>query len=154
MAAQRELYRSLLSVASREQESIVAGDVERLTALVEQKEELLDHLHALETERMTALVAIQMATGIRAETATISEVAARLPAGTAEALQRAARELRAEALALEEAHAANGRLLENSRALVDRWVHYLRMVLAGSIYTPDGNDNRATPGGRALDRSA
>src|SRR3546814_17037660 len=53
--SQRDLYRSLLGVASHEQDAIVTGDVERLTALVDRKEELLDHLRALETERMTAL---------------------------------------------------------------------------------------------------
>lgn len=153
LATQRDLYRALIGVASNEQTAIIEGDVERLTSLVEQKEELLDHLRALETERMTALVAIQMATGIEPETATLSEIAARLPGDTADALTRAGRELRAEALALEEAHSVNAQLLRNSRSLVDRWVHYLRTVLAGSLYTPDGVSN-ANAGGRSLDRSA
>ena len=153
MAAQRDLYRSLLGVASSEQEAIVVGDVERLTALVEQKEELLDHLRALETERMTALVAIEMATGIHADTATLSDIAAHLPGDAADALHRAGRELRAEALALEEAHGVNERLLRNSRSLVDRWIHYLRTVLAGSLYSQDGGAVVGA-GGRALDRSA
>ena len=79
MAGQRDLYRSLLGIATREQDAIVAADVERLTQLLEQKEVVMDHLRALETERMTALVAIQMATGIAAEEATVSEIAAHLP---------------------------------------------------------------------------
>jgi len=153
IAAQRDLYRSLLGVASREQEAIVAGDVERLTALVEQQEELQDHLRALETERMTALVAIEMATGIAAETATLSAIASHLPGEVADDLNRAGRGLRAEALALEEAHAVNAQLLRNSRSLVDRWIHYLRAVLAGSLYTPTG-DAASGAGGRALDKSA
>lgn len=153
LATQRDLYRALIGVASNEQSAIVEGDVERLTVLVEQKEELLDHLRALETERMTALVAIQMATGIEPETATLSEIAAHLPIDTAEALSRAGRELRAEALALEEAHAVNAQLLRNSRSLVDRWLQYLRTVLAGSLYTQQGASSAGT-GGRSLDRSA
>ena len=153
LATQRDLYRALIGVASNEQTAIIEGDVERLTALVEQKEELLDHLRALETERMTALVAIQMATGIEPDTATLSEIAAHLPSDTADALNRAGRELRAEALALEEAHTVNAQLLRNSRSLVDRWIHYLRTVLAGSLYTPEGVTN-ANTGGRSLDRSA
>lgn len=153
IAAQRDLYRALLGVASNEQDAIVAGDVERLTTLVEQKEELLDHLRALETERMTALVAIEMATGIQADTATLSDIAAHLPGEIADALHRAGRELRAEALALDEAHAVNAQLLRNSRSLVDRWIHYLRSVLAGSLYTQDGS-TFAGAGGRALDKSA
>lgn len=153
LTGQRELYRRLLGLASQEQDAIVSGDVERLTALVEQKEELLDHLRAMETERMTALVAIEMATGIDAEAATISAIAAQLPAPAAESLHRAGRELRAEAVALEEAHAVNARLLRNSRSLIDRWVHYLKSVLAGSLYTNDGG-TQAVSGGRTLDRSA
>ncbi|MCA9849673.1 MAG: flagellar protein FlgN [Dehalococcoidia bacterium] len=153
LAGQRDLYRALVGIASNEQAAIVDGDVERLTELVEQKENILDHLRAMETERMTALVAIEMATGIAAEGATISEIAAHLPAASAEELQRLGRELKAEAVALEEAHAVNARLLRNSRALIDRWIHYLRSVLAGSLYTSDG-DNVAVAGGRTLDRSA
>lgn len=156
IAAQRDLYRSLIGVASQEQDAIVLGDVERLTALVEQKEELLDHLRALETERMTALVAIQAATGIAADTATLSAIASHLPGEVADELNRAGRELRAEAVALEEAHAVNAQLLRNSRSLVDRWIHYLRTVLAGSLYTPAGDSvaSAAGAGGRALDKSA
>jgi len=153
MAGQRDLYRSLLGIANREQDAIVAADVERLTQLVEQKEVVMDHLRALETERMTALVAIEMATGIAAEAATVSEIAAHLPVIAAEELHRVGRELRAEAVALEEAHAVNARLLQNSRTLIDRWIHYLRNVLAGSLYTNDG-DSPVIAGGRTLDRSA
>lgn len=153
IAAQRDLYRSLLGIASQEQEAIVGGDVERLTSLVERKEELLDHLRALETERMTALVAIQTATGIDPDLATLSEVAAHLPSDLAAGLERAGRELRADAEALQEAHAVNARLLRNSRTLVDRWIHYLRSVLVGSLYTNDGSA-ASIAGSRSLDRSA
>lgn len=153
LTAQHEVYRGLVGIAQDEQAAIVAADVERLTELVERKEVLLDHLRAMETERMTALVAIEMATGISAETATLSEVAAHLPAPAAQALQRAGCELRAEAVALEEVHAVNEHLLQNSRSLIDRWVHYLRTVLAGSLYDASGNSPDAT-GGRTLDRSA
>jgi flagellar biosynthesis/type III secretory pathway chaperone len=153
LTAQREVYRSLLGLAREEQEAIVAADVERLTDLVEQKEVLLDHLRAMETERMTALVAIEMATGVAAERATLSEVAAHLAAPAAEALERAGRELRAEAVALEEVHAVNEHLLQGSRSLIDRWVHYLRSVLAGSLYDSAGKSPDAA-GGRTLDRSA
>lgn len=153
LAGQRDLYRRLVGLATIEQDAIVAGDVERLTELVEQKEHLLDHLRAMETERMTALVAIEMATGIAASEATLSEIAAHLPTAAAEDLERVGRELKAEAVALEEAHAVNARLLRNSRVLIDRWIHYLRTVLAGSLYTSEG-DSPAVAGGRTLDRSA
>lgn len=153
LASQRDLYRSLRGIAFEEQDAIVAGDVERLTALVERKEEVLDHLRALETERMTALVAIQAATGLAPDSATLSEVAAHLPVEMASMLERTGRELRAEALALDEAHEVNARLLGNSRSLVDRWIQYLRTVLAGSLYTQEGTLG-ASAGGRSLDRSA
>jgi hypothetical protein len=47
----------------------------------------------------------------------------------------------------------NAQLLRNSRSLVDRWLQYLRTVLAGSLYTQQGASNAGT-GGRSLDRSA
>lgn len=153
LTGQRDLYRSLFGLAMSEQDAIVAGDVERLTELVNEKETVLDHLRAMETERMTALVAIEMATGIEADHATISEIGAHLPKSLADDLDRVGRELRAEAVALEEAHAVNARLLQNSRSLVDRWINYLRTVLAGSLYTSDG-DSPAVSGARTLDRSA
>ncbi|MGE3961799.1 MAG: flagellar protein FlgN [Dehalococcoidia bacterium] len=153
LAGQRDIYRSLLGLAASEQEAIVAGDVARLTQLVEQKENLLDHLRAMETERMTALVAIDMAIGLPPEEATVTAIAAHLPTPAAEELQRLGRELKAEAVALEEAHAVNARLLRNSRSLIDRWIHYLKTVLAGSLYTSDG-DSPSVSGGRTLDRSA
>lgn len=153
LAGQRDLYRALLGIATREQDAIVAGNVERLTELLEQKEVLLDHLRAMETERMTALVAIEMATGIPAAEATVSEVASRLPAEAAADLERVGRELRAEAVALDETHAVNAQLLHNSRGVVERWLQYLRSLLAGSLYTPDGQ-SAAVGGGRTLDRSA
>lgn len=153
IASQRDVYRALLGLADEERGAIVGGDVERLTRLVDEKEQLLDHLRALETERMTALVAIAAATGIDPERATLSDVAAHLPSEPAAALERSGRELRAEALALQEAHEVNAGLLENSRSLVDRWIHYLRSVLVGSLYTQDGSAATAS-GARSLDRTA
>lgn len=152
MEAQRDMTRRLLGVAQRQQQAIVEGDVENLTASVEESQIFLEHLHALETERMTALVAISMATGVDPNTATLSQIAAALPAGIAETLGRTGEVLCAEATALHETQQVNQRLLESSRALVDRWVNYLRSVLAGGMYTPVGGT--AANGGRTLDRSA
>lgn len=153
MESQGDVYRALLGLAASEQGAILEGDVSRLTEIVRLKEELYDHLRALETERMTALVAIEAATGIAPDEATVSEIASRLPVDHATTLLRTGRELRGQAVALEEAQTANARLLEQSRSLVDRWLQYLRTLLAGSVYTPDGV-TPSLPGGRALDRSA
>lgn len=152
MEAQRDITRQLLSVARRQQQAIVSGDVEALTASVEESQLFLEHLQALETERMTALVAISMATGIDPDTATLSQIAAALPSDAAEAVRRTGQVLRAEATALHETQEVNQRLLESSRTLVDRWVNYLRSVLTGGVYTPAGG--AAANGGRTLDRSA
>lgn len=152
LEAQRDITRQLLGVARRQQQAIVDGDVEGLTASVEESQIFLEHLQALETERMTALVAISMATGVDADRATLSDIAAALPAESAEAVRRSGQALRAEATALKEAEAVNQQLLEGSRSLVDRWVNYLRAVLAGGVYTPAGGT--AAHGGRTLDRSA
>ena len=152
MEAQRDITRQLLSVARRQQRAIVDGDVAELTASVEDAQIFLEHLQALETERMTALVAISLATGIDPDTATLSQIAASLPVDAAEAVRRTGQVLRAEATALHETQEANQRLLESSRVLVDRWVSHLRSILAGGVYTPAGG--AAADGGRTLDRSA
>jgi flagellar biosynthesis/type III secretory pathway chaperone len=153
LTAQHEVYRALVSLAREEQSAIIDADVERLTALVDRKETLLDQLRAMETERMTALVAIEAATGLPVDTTTLAEIAAQLPSAPASALDRTARGLRAEALELQEVHATNEQLLLGSRSLIDRWVNYLRSVLAGSLYDHTGG-SPITAGGRTLDRSA
>lgn len=152
LEAQRDVTRQLLSVARRQQQAIVSGDVEELTASVDEFQVFMEYLQALETERMTALVAISMATGIDPEVATLSQIAAALPSDVAETVLRTGQTLRAEATALHETQEVNQRLLESSRSLVDRWVNYLRSVLAGGVYAPDGGT--AVSGGRTLDRSA
>lgn len=152
LEAQTDITRQLLGVARRQQRAIVDGDVEALTASVEESQIFLEHLAALETERMTALVAIAMATGVDPESATLSDITAALPVEPAEAVRRAGMTLRVEAIALQEMQATNQGLLESSRSLVDRWVNYLRSVLAGGVYTPAGGT--AANGGRTLDRSA
>ena len=152
LEAQCDLTRQLLGAAHRQQRAIVDGDIEALTATVEESQVFLEHLQALETERMTALVAIAMATSIEPDSATLSEIAAALPSEPAEAVRRTGLALRAEATALREAEAVNQQLLEGSRSLVDRWVNYLRSVLAGGVYTPAGGTTGN--GGRTLDRSA
>lgn len=153
MTAQRDIYRELLALASREQEAIVTSDVVDLTEVLELQETLFDHLRALETERMTALVAIEAATGLDAEHATLSEIAAALPRDAASALTRTGMALRGEAAALQEMNQVNAHLLRGSRALVDRWIQYLRTVLSGSIYTAQGGGGATLPGGRALDKT-
>lgn len=153
MASQHDIMRALFARAQREQEAIVSGDVAALTAVVDEQRQLMDHLDSLETDRMTALMAIATATGTDVTSATLSEIAAMLPADEAAALTRQGQELRAQAVALREAQDVNERLLERSRALVDRWLHYLRSLLSGSLYTASG-DSGAMPGGRSLDKSA
>jgi len=58
-----------------------------------------------------------------------------------------------EGIALQQEQDVNERLITHSRALVDRWLHYLRSVLGGTLYTATGGTGGA-PGGRSLDRSA
>ncbi|MPZ98536.1 MAG: hypothetical protein GEU80_04200 [Dehalococcoidia bacterium] len=80
LIAQDELYTSMLGICRREEDAIVSADVATLTALTEEKEQLIEHLNALETERMTALVAIAAATDdLDAGTATLTQLEAVLP---------------------------------------------------------------------------
>ena len=153
MTSQHDIMRAMLALAQRQQDAIVLGDVTVLTTVIDEQQQLVDHLNSLETERMTALVAIAAATGLDASTATLSEIAAALPAEQASALTQQGQQLRAQAVALRQAEDVNEHLLERSRSLVDRWLHYLRTLLSGSLYTASGAAG-GMPGGRSLDKSA
>ena len=153
LTSQQEIVRAMRALAEQQQQAIVSGNVEVLTDVVEEQQQLMEHLNALETERMTALVAIAAATGLDAESATISAIAATLPLEHATVLTRQGQDLRAEAIALEQMQDVNDQLLETSRSLVDRWLQYLRSVLSGSLYTANGGTG-GMPGARSLDRSA
>ena len=153
LATERDLYLSMLSLSTREEVAIIGDDVESLTELVNEKEELLEHLSALETERMTAIVAISAATGLDPETATLTQISEVVPAIDGLRLLENGMALRTQAVALAQANQRNERLLEASRGLVDRWIQYLKTVLSNSVYMPDGrlDDSRDA---RSLDRSA
>jgi len=154
LASQRVIVDAMLALAQRQQDAIVAGDVEVLTSVVDEQQQMVDHLNSLETERMTALVAIAVAIGLDdASTITLTEVAAALPEAEGAALAAQGNALRSQAEALRQTQDLNDRLLERSRALVDRWLQYLRTLLSGSLYTASGSAGEL-PGGRALDRSA
>lgn len=153
LTTQQDLLRAMRGLAEHEQQAIIAGDIHALTEVVEQQQQLVEHLNALETERMTALVAIAAATGLDAESVTISAIAATLPLERASELTRQGQDLRAEAIALRQVQDVNEQLLESSRGLVDRWLNYLRSVLSGSLYTATGGTG-GMPGARSLDRSA
>ena len=154
LVEQGEAYRSLLALSVSEEHAIVGGDVEQLTELIGEKERMLELLAALETERMIALTSIVL--GIRRDppTITLSEVARHAEPSAAETLMEAGMLLRAQAVALQQANERNSKLLEGSRALIERWVQYLRAVVAGSLtYTAEGEPNDRD-GTRVLDRSA
>jgi flagellar biosynthesis/type III secretory pathway chaperone len=153
LGAQEAIYEAMLGLAAREEVAIVAGDVATLTTLVEEQEHLIEHLHALETERMTALTAIASAAEVDAADLTLSEIVARLPSEAAAALTETGVQLRGRAMALGEANERNAQLLRSSRALVDRWIQYLRMLLSGSLYNASGTAALGD-GRRRLDRSA
>ncbi|MFA7250116.1 MAG: flagellar protein FlgN [Dehalococcoidia bacterium] len=152
MSSQHEILRAMRALAEEQQQAIVSGDVHALTDVVEQQRELVEHLDALETERMTALVAIAAATGLDADTASLAAIAATLPLDRASALTRQGQELRDEAITLQQLQDVNDQLIERSRTLVDRWLHYLKTVLSGSLYTASG-ESGSMPGARSLDRS-
>lgn len=153
LETERDLYLSMLELSTREEVAIVGDDVEQLTDVVNEKEDLLDHLTALETERMTMIVAISSATGLDPETATLTQISEVVPAMDGLRLMESGMALRTQAVALEQANLRNERLLEASRGLVDRWIQYLKTVLNNSVYTPDGQLDDSRDVG-SLDRSA
>lgn len=154
LAEESRLCAQLLAVTDREQDAITASDVERLTALVDEKEQLLELLAALETERMTAITAIALATGRPADALTITEVADLAAPEERASLLVTGEELRRTGVALAEANTRNARLLEASAELVERWTQYLKNVISRSLtYQQDGTV-QGTQGQRVLDRTA
>ena len=152
LATERDIYISMLALTTREELAIVGDDVEALTDLVDEKTLLIEHLNALETERMTALVAIGAATGLDPQTVTLSEIAARLPQADGRRLMENGMTLRTQARALEQANLRNERLLHGSRELIERWIQYLNTVIRASTYGADGRvEGRDV---RSLDRTA
>lgn len=101
LATERDLYLSMLSLTTREEVAIIGDDVEQLTELVNEKEELLDHLSTLETERMTAIVAISVATGLDPKTATLTQINEVIPAMAGLRLLENGAALRTQAVALQ-----------------------------------------------------
>ena len=114
------LCSALLALTDREERAIVASDVSDLTALTDEKERVLELLATLETERMTALVAIGLATGCDASTLTLTEVAALVPSAARAQLLGEQVTVRTVAAALEQATRRNAALLRASRELVGR----------------------------------
>ena len=154
LSEEARLCTDLLAVTRREERAIIDADIPTLTAIVDEKEQLLELLATLETERMTALTAIAAATGREAATLSISGIIDLVGPQQRARLIALSDGLRTDGQALEQANARNAQLLRMSRDLVDRWVQYLKAMLTGSLtYTPDGSTQGAT-GNRMLDRSA
>jgi flagellar biosynthesis/type III secretory pathway chaperone len=150
---QRDVLVSMLDLAQREERAIVGGDVETLTSLTNEREELLELMAALESERVTALVAIAAATGIDSAGLTLTRVAAEVAGEAGSALTAIGFELRQRAIAVRDANARNALLLRTSREIVDRWLQYLRSLVSSVLYDAGG---RVAEAGRRshLDRSA
>lgn len=154
LSHQGDAYGSLLELATREEQAITDGDVGTLTSIVDEQRQLLDVLHALETERMTALTAISAATGTQIDVLTVTSVSSMLDREAGEELTARGLTLRVQAEALGRANERNAMLLENSREIVDRWIGYLRRIVSGTLtYTADGQSEEPS-GNRVVDRSA
>lgn len=154
LAEESRLCAQLLAVTDAEEAAITTSDVERLTTLVDEKEQLLELLAALETERMTAITAIALATGRTADALTLTEVADLAAPEARSTLLVTGEELRRAGLALADANARNTRLLEASAELVERWTQYLKNVISRSLtYQQDGSA-QGPQGRRVLDRTA
>jgi flagellar biosynthesis/type III secretory pathway chaperone len=154
LAEESRLCARLLAVTQREEKAIIAADIPMLTALVDEKEQVLEFLATLETERMTALTAIASATGHSAASLTLGGVVALVDGAAQAKLVALSEGLRADGQALEQANARNAHLLRTSSELVDRWVQYLKTVITGALtYNPDGGV-QGSGGNRMLDRSA
>ncbi len=150
---QRDALVSMLDLAHREERAIVGGDVAALTQLTDEREQLLELVAVLESERMTALTAIAAATGTDAAALTLTSVAAGVSGELGAALTSIGFDLRARALAVRNANERNALLLRTSRDIVDRWLQYLRSLMSSVLYDAGGRVAEAARRSR-LDRSA
>lgn len=154
LAEEGRLYVSLLDLSVREERAIVSGDVESLTRFVDEKEQLLELLAVLETERMTALTAISEAVGIQPDRINLTMVCEHASPSAGGALRQAGMLLRAQAVALKQANERNVLLLHTSSDLIDRWIQYLKVVIRGNLtYNEDGSADDPS-GPYAIDRAA
>ncbi len=154
LTEERGLYGDLVALTQREETAIVGGDVRALTTIVDEKEQLLELLAALETERMTALTAVAAALGQAGAPLEFGDVLAVATSAERDALLAVGAALREQASALQQANDRNAQLLRGSQQLVDRWIQYLRTVIGGSLtYNPHGAAGTARTT-RVLDRSA
>lgn len=151
---QRALYVQMEEIAQGQQHALLDSDVNGLTQLVERQEQLIEHLSVLETDRMTAVAAIAAATGRDVDAISLSEIADALPRREADVVRAAGAALRVQAQRAAALNAENARLLRTSRALVDRWIGYLRGMLTRQIaYGADGAVRGTADKARVLDRS-
>lgn len=103
---------------------------------------------------MTALTAISAAVGVHADRISLSMVCEHASPAAGGALRQAGMLLRAQAEALKEANERNVLLLHTSSDLIDRWIHYLKVVIRGSLtYNDDGSTDDPS-GPYAVDRAA
>src|SRR4051812_48568601 len=104
---------------------------------------------------MTALSAIALAVGQSTDALTLTTIAEIATPYTRAQLLAAGEGLRATGEALASANARNAQLLSASAELVERWVNYLKTVIASTLatYSNDGN-TQAPSGNRVLHRSA
>jgi flagellar biosynthesis/type III secretory pathway chaperone len=136
---QRDVLVSMLDLARREEHALVSGDVEALTRLTDEREHLLELTAALESERMTAIIAIAAAIGVGPSMLTLTRVAAAVPGPAGAALTSIGLELRQRAIAVRDANTRNALLLRTSRESVDRWLQYLRTLVTSVLYDADGS---------------
>lgn len=154
LAEEERIYTSLLTLAGFEERAIDDGDVSELTDLTEQKEQLLEVVATLETERMTALVAIAAATDLETDALTLSRVIEAAEPEQGAALTEVGVLVRARAVALKQANERNAALLRSRSDVVERWIDFLRKVVSGSLtYTAEGSPQEPD-GSRVLDQSA
>lgn len=132
----------------------MTSDIEILTALIEEKEQLLELLATLETERMTALTAIAVATARPVNALTLSQVADYASPASRRALVATGAQLQRTGVALQQANSRNAQLLQMSSGLIDKWVAYLKLVISGSLTYGSDGASQGAGGNRMLDRSA
>jgi flagellar biosynthesis/type III secretory pathway chaperone len=150
--AQSEIhYRTLLGLLQQEKEAAIASNADRLTRVVEQKNEVLAQLSAQERKRRLLMGTLAGSLGIPADKLTLTRLIHTLPADISAQIQRYRDALRDLGHKIQRANAENRALVQHCLALVRNSLGFFQQILnPASVYGSQGKVNMGSGSGRLL----
>ena len=143
MEQQESAYDKLLSLAQRKREAIIRADPAPLQAIVQEEEQIIAQVQALEAARLDHLAPWAAQATQPADTLTITDLAGDLPPPLQATLLASRDRLQQRMDGLAQENGQNAALLQRSIGLLaDSMTHLLQTAISDPRYTQDGN--RAT----------